>query len=118
LDYFEFTVLCSDGGYLGGQIFQINIQNPTNVSSYRSENPFKLYPNPNTGSFTIIVPEQWKSPYRISLINVLGQQFYTQTINQRKTQLDLYDLPSGIYSCEVRTAQDALLSQKVLILRQ
>ena len=118
LDYFEFTVLCPDGGYLGGQIFQINIQNPQNINRYSPGNPLKLFPNPNTGSFTIIIPEKLQSPYRISLINVLGQQFYTQTINQRKTQLDLNDLPSGIYSCEVRTAQDALLSQKVLILRQ
>ncbi|MDC0230880.1 M12 family metallo-peptidase [Aureispira] len=118
LDYFEYTVVCPDGGYLGSQIFQINIQNPLNSTTYHSEEQLKIFPNPNTGSFTISIPERLKSPYRISLLNVLGQQFFGQKATKRKTQINLNDLPTGIYICEVRSAEDKLISEKVLILHQ
>jgi subtilisin-like proprotein convertase family protein len=117
-DYFEYTMLCPDGGFLGSQIFQINILNPLNISRYLSESQLKLFPNPNMGSFTILIPERLQSPYRISLVNVLGQQFYSQKLSKRKTQVDVNDLPPGIYIFEVRGAKDVLLSEKVIIMNK
>lgn len=118
LDYFEYTVICPNGGYLGSQVFQINIQNLLNNTRYVSESQLKVFPNPNTGSFTILIPEEMQSPYKVALMNALGQQLFVKELTNRKTQVNLTDLPSGIYICEVRSAKNKLVSEKVLIMRK
>jgi len=56
-------------------------------------NALKIYPNPTTDK--IIIPTPAKG--FLSILNLNGQQLITHQITEPKTQLDISNLPSGVY---------------------
>ena len=54
-------------------------------------------PNPTTGLVNIDIPNWNDVQLNISIYDALGKDILNKTINQRKTQLDLSKLSSGIY---------------------
>ncbi len=55
----------------------------------------KIYPNPNTGQFTIEFPANKKT--EISGYDVSGRLIYQATTNKAKTNIDIRNLDKGIY---------------------
>ena len=62
-------------------------------------NGVKLYPNPATNSFTVEVVNA--APYKVSLLNSVGQVIFIEEGSQSKTTLHIEDLTPGIYMVEV-----------------
>ncbi len=58
----------------------------------------QLYPNPNTGSFTLNLNES-ADHYRISVLNSLGQQveWKRSNLNDRQVEMNLTDVTPGVY---------------------
>ena len=58
-------------------------------------------PNPTSGLVNIDIPNWNDVQLNISVYDVLGKDILNKTINQRKTQLDLSKLSSGIYILKI-----------------
>jgi len=57
----------------------------------------KLYPNPNTGTFTISVENVNVKNMTVNVVNVLGKIVYKTIVTQSVFDINLSNLPSGIY---------------------
>ncbi|PCJ65620.1 MAG: hypothetical protein COA58_09450 [Bacteroidetes bacterium] len=65
-----------------------------------------LYPNPNSGQFTIDLPKQ-DSKYSVVITNVTGQVVYTNnTFTSRNNTVQL-DVPVGMYFVKITDANNA-----------
>lgn len=73
----------------------------------KPETPSKdivVYPNPNTGSFNITMPTSEVN--RIRIFNSLGAPVYqTSAVYQSSLQVDMHNLPQGIYYLEVTNSK-------------
>ena len=60
------------------------------------QSKFSLYPNPSTDKITI---ETSTTPIKsqLSMMNLNGQEVLTRQITESKTQIDISNLPSGVY---------------------
>ncbi|WP_027001282.1 T9SS type A sorting domain-containing protein [Hugenholtzia roseola] len=80
----------------------------------------KVYPNPNSGSFTIRLEGVEIKPQSIRLFNTAGQVFYQETLegsySSLQKEIAIEGLTSGIYILEIRTEQ-GILKQKMTIVR-
>ena len=115
-DFFEYTVVCPGGGYLGGQVFQINIVQTVGIAAeIHGLDRIKVYPNPNAGTFTVSIPQKLKGPFEIRVVNLLGQEVYGVTSAQAEVKIRLEGISAGIYGCEVRTADGGSRQVKMLV---
>jgi sugar lactone lactonase YvrE len=72
-----------------------------------------IYPNPSNGIVNIrILDAMGNSSYRI--YNVLGQDVKSGMLNSEKNQLNLNDLPSGVYTVVV-VQKNKLVSVKIVV---
>lgn len=66
----------------------------TGIENIEKNNNFSIYPNPNTGSFSIKVVD---CNYNLKIMNNLGQLFYNEKIENRNSVISIKDLVAGIY---------------------
>jgi len=59
----------------------------------KSSDPLSIYPNPTTGIITI----EANHKACFTILNLNGQELLKQTITEPKTQIDIGNLPCGIY---------------------
>jgi len=80
-------------------------------------NQLKIYPNPNTGEFTIELVLSGAEG-QINITNILGQSIYTEALNnikgKYKKEVDLRTSPTGIYNIQLLT--DKLIINKKIII--
>ena len=75
-------------------------------------NIFNIYPNP-TKRFIIIELDN-VSKYELSVINVLGQTVYTNSIFEINTRVDLSSYEAGVYTIELSDGNN-IYSDKLII---
>ncbi len=76
-----------------------------------SEKSFKIYPNPNNGSFTIEI-ENPENDGIISIYNTIGMQIKTIETNSSQSQyLIKLDFNSGLYSVKIESAGKVFYSK-------
>jgi len=56
-----------------------------------------IYPNPTTGLITIEIEETTSESVSLTIQSINGKTLMSKQINQRKTVLDVSDIPNGIY---------------------
>ena len=61
------------------------------------ESPLSIYPNPTLTTITIETPTKGS----LSINNCSGQQLITRPITESRTQIDISNLPSGVYFVRV-----------------
>ena len=91
--------------------------NATAIKSY-DENNFKVYPNPNSGIFTIDLKNKLSRDYSISIQNILGQQVYFEKYkkgNNIQKNIDLSFLDKGVYNINVFNENNVVDTQKIII---
>jgi hypothetical protein len=71
-----------------------------------------VYPNPAHNNITIKVPHNIKYT-TITLLNMMSQNVKEQTINNNSVDLDISDIPMGIYILKIEYG-NATLFQKIL----
>jgi len=65
-----------------------------------TENILTIYPNPTTGLITISLPVNSPQSH-LSILNSVGQEILQQTISNSKVQINIRNMPPGIYVVKV-----------------
>jgi hypothetical protein len=60
------------------------------------ESKFSLYPNPATDKITVELSGMTQGG-NLTIVDIEGQEFITRQITEPKTQIDISNLPSGVY---------------------
>ncbi|MBN4066058.1 PKD domain-containing protein, partial [Candidatus Amoebophilus asiaticus] len=77
---------------------------------------FKLYPNPSNGNVTLDLPIV-NDEYHISLYSIIGEEVYSfEYLSGGKIELDMNDLPNGVYVVHVTTSK-MIYQQKLQLIR-
>jgi hypothetical protein len=83
-----------------------------------SGNQLDVYPNPNTGKFIVFYTGKADEQLRISITNTLGQVKYERIVNgsvgEITEEIDLEELPQGIYMVSVRSRDELTVKQIVI----
>jgi len=89
----------------------------TGIAENDNTNAINIFPNPNSGQFTILSELNSGGTYSVEILNNLGQSVMTSSEtasgNFRK-EINLPGLASGIYCLVIKT-EDGLWQKKVLI---
>jgi hypothetical protein len=64
------------------------------------QSKFSLYPNPATDKITVEIAEG-QAPPQLSMMNLNGEEVLTLSLIKPKTQIDISNLPSGVYFVRV-----------------
>ncbi|MES2382868.1 MAG: T9SS type A sorting domain-containing protein, partial [Bacteroidota bacterium] len=75
-----------------------------------------VFPNPNSGTFTIGLSNVMSENVNITIVDLLGKQHFAQqieTINGNKT-IEL-NLPQGFYTLNATTIEGKVIVQKILV---
>lgn len=96
-------------------MIQINVlaNNPTNIQVYGQYLDFKIYPNPNTGSFVIEPISVTKQTMQVYDVN--GKLVLSQTING-KTNIDASILNEGVYNISLMS-DEGVINKRLVIVR-
>lgn len=89
---------------------EINITGASNPMI--KQQGIKIYPNPNTGSFTVEIPNQLGA-VAIEVFNATGQRIYEASTNQGMYLLDL-NLTEGVYLIRVRNGE-SVFNERVMV---
>jgi hypothetical protein len=73
---------------------------PLGTSGMANHNALTIYPNPANDKITIQTSKE-TSGSRLTILNIDGQQFLNRQLTEPKTQIDISDLPSGVYFVRV-----------------
>ena len=77
---------------------------------------FSLYPNPNAGAVLCNLQGAAYPSAALDLYSITGQRVYGQTLTTGANQLDLQQLPNGIYIAQLNTPTGTI-QQKLVIQR-
>jgi hypothetical protein len=84
----------------------------TSVKSAELNSGLSLYPNPASGSIRLTLGTAGK--HQIKVMNSLGQQMIVMQIEGMETELDIRNLPAGIYHLSVSDAQGKITGTRSL----
>ncbi len=66
---------------------------------------FDIYPNPNTGQFTLAINNEVSQPANVSIINTVGSSIYESKITDTQTIIDLSRYAKGLYNVRLTSPQ-------------
>lgn len=108
----DFELLDSDGSVLvnGNGSFLTTTSNefclsPTSIHEAGIEQELRVFPNPNDGRFTVLLPKD-NSQADLIVRDAMGREvFSNRTVSARNASIDLQHLPAGIYYLEASTSE-------------
>ncbi len=76
----------------------------------------KIYPNPAKGEF-VTVEFNKREIKEISITNITGKEVFLKTYQfaENKKQVQLNDIPNGIYFLKIRTTEDKIVIKKLMV---
>jgi hypothetical protein len=80
--------------------------------SKKQTNSFSIFPNPVKDKFTIEFSKTLGN-VELTIINVIGQEFINQRITENKTQIDVRNLPSGVFIVRLKS-EKAVEIEKII----
>jgi len=86
----------------------------TDVTAPLAAQVFSIYPNPASETLTITTPIELAYPAVATVFNGLGQVLLTKQLNANQQQLDVSNLPSGVYTISLETSL-VKVAQKILV---
>jgi uncharacterized delta-60 repeat protein len=87
----------------------------SNTITANNEN-FNIYPNPTADIINIKAENsEFLLNLNITLYNLLGQQMKQQSINSSFNELNVSDLPKGIYVYSINNSNETIKSGKIII---
>ena len=82
---------------------------PTGIASVSANPSVKVFPNPNSGQFTIALQNISGNPY-LKIYNVLGQEVYQSRLKNDNNPVNLGSQPQGIYIYRIFNESGASIS--------
>lgn len=87
----------------------------TSVYDIVKDNQISIYPNPNKGSFTLILNEMLSTENaKAEIFNIYGQAIHTAGIHNKTQQISLPTLPAGIYILKT-TIENQVYTKRFII---
>lgn len=83
----------------------------TGIAKTNTDFGITIYPNPNTGTFTITTKE---NNYTLIITTVLGKNIYQSEIKNQKSEIDISKQPNGVYFINIKT-EKGTVSRKLII---
>lgn len=75
-----------------------------------------IYPNPTTGLISVNITGLDDNEINtIEIVNVMGEMVYSETVQNSLFNVDLSNLPKGMYFVYVRTASNILKLEKIVV---
>ncbi len=74
----------------------------------------KLYPNPFSNEVTVSIQNKRHEQYELLIYNLWGEKVYEYSFHSSSATLDLSDLISGMYLCELRKEKESLWRGKMV----
>ena len=100
-------------GYHGEfEDYMVNITGITGTEERSMSNKVIVSPNPSTGIFSI---QSETKISMIEIINVLGAQVYSETINEENIEIDLTGQPKGIYFYTLTNNANRIARGKIIV---
>ena len=101
-------------GTFGRGLWSTDLYSSTvGVASQSIDDDVYVFPNPNTGLFTVHVPEGMQ--YDIVVFNVLGEQVYEERdVNASQRTIELCDVTSGMYLVRLSIANTTITKNVVV----
>jgi ACT domain-containing protein len=93
-------------------MLRMNFNPTTTTVTDAKTSKFNLFPNPTNGFITIELDKI--SNYELSVINVLGQTVYMNSITDINTSVDLSSFDRGVYTIELSNG-NRVYSEKLII---
>lgn len=91
------------------------IETVTGIKSQLStDNEWKVYPNPSTGTLYIVNHSSFKETSQILVLNSIGQTVFEETINSNYKNIDLSKLTNGIYFVKIVSDKQSTVKRIVL----
>ena len=87
----------------------------TGVADINNTSNINIYPQPNTGSFTIAGVVRGQV---IELYNILGQQISTVTADQANVYFNIANQADGVYLVRILNRDGSLVTQKKIVKAQ
>jgi ELWxxDGT repeat protein len=84
----------------------------TSIARNTPQNSFSLYPNPNKGTFTVEVNNDFEKA-SVHVYDVMGREVYQSAITNSKFPITL-NQPNGIYMVKLQL-DDAVLTKRVVV---
>lgn len=102
-------------GTYSPEIKKNNSKKGNKISEVAKNQDFNVFPNPNTGLFTISVSGFMSEALKIQVFDVSGSLILQKQIsNNSKLELNLTDKPKGVYLVKLISDSD-ILTKKILI---
>ena len=108
--------LANDNSFSGGSLtFPLCIGSATNIDELTTSSSFNIYPNPNSGKFSLDLLTSFESPIEIDIYNMVGQSVYhKQGVRKNNIQINLENVQKGIYVISI-TSNKKRLVERMLI---
>ena len=103
--YVSFTVIDGEGGFLGINNFDINVNNPDGTFDPVVANEILVYPVPANDRLTIDLTESSETFTSYDIVNVNGQILTTGSINSKMISITVSQFATGIYFINIKNAQ-------------
>ena len=104
---------------LSNQVFKME-HSATAVNEVNDLDDLVVFPNPSNGQFSISSSDLSKGNYTVIVENILGQQMKVlniQELNESLINIDLSDLPAGVYGLSVENAKSRISTKNIVINR-
>lgn len=92
--------------------FSVKVDKATSINGL-TENMVKIFPNPNTGRFTIQLNREFSNA-DLEIVNLQGQLLYSSTINSSEMSVDLHNFANGMYYIRIKNNGELFISKFVI----
>lgn len=114
----DYTLMVTDGNFCSGsQTFTVD--GLVSTGDFILPMPeVRLFPNPNDGAFELLFRNAPRDQYQLRVVNMLGQEIYTQQLvvtGTQKLDLELTDAESGVYFLNITNSDQQSSSHKLIV---
>ena len=107
------TLLLTSKGGFDFFIHKMKTDIPVGISEF-SFTKVLVYPNPSTGSYMVELPEG-QTQAQLRVLDTSGKLIYQRELNQTITQIEMGDLPSGMYLINILLNNGQTVFGKLLL---
>ena len=89
------------------------------LNSLKVESELKVFPNPSKSS-KVTVESNQNDISEISITNIAGKQIFKKTYQfpESKSEIELTDVPNGIYLVKVKTDDNRVVARKLIVAKE